>query len=283
VAPFSFSEKKSGAKNSRDKKNFRKDDKRKDNTRKDNTRKDEKRRTGPIKSRPIKERPPKITGPHERTRNFDRPWVNDEVTGEELDKKIIFQLESLTPGNAKSVARHMVSLINNLETNPKEAHQHGKEIVYRAGRLGVVREKAGIAALRAGEYKEALKDLRAAERITGSNELKPYIAQCEAALGNARKALEIAGSIKESALSKEGRVEMRIAAAKARLTLGQSAAAVVTLTCSELNEDSPAWSRRLRIAYLEALKAAGDQTNVEKFLQKYPQLAESSEGDVGQR
>jgi hypothetical protein len=50
-----------------------------------------------------------------------------------------------------------------------------------------------------------------------------------------------------------------------------------------LNEDSPAWSRRLRIAYLEALKAAGDQTNVEKFLQKYPQLAESSEGDVGQR
>lgn len=120
MAPFSFSEKKSGAKNSRDKKNFRKDDK---------------RRTGPIKSRPIKERPPKITGPHERTRNFDRPWVNDEVTGEELEKKIIFQLESLTPGNAKSVARHMVSLINNLETNPKEAHQHGKEIVYRAGRL----------------------------------------------------------------------------------------------------------------------------------------------------
>ena len=269
MAPFSFSEKKSGARSARDKKNSRRDDKRKSGATKNRP------------TRPAKERPPKITGPHERTRNFDRPWVNDEVTGEELDKKIIFQLESLTPGNAKSVARHMVSLMNNLETNPKEAHQHGKEIVYRAGRLGVVREKAGIAALRAGEYKEALKDLRAAERITGSIELKPYIAQCEAALGNARKALEMAGSIKESALSKEGRVEMRIAAAKARLALGQAAAAVVTLTCSELNEDSPNWSRRLRNAYLEALQAVGDKTNVEKFLNKYPQLIENSQGDVG--
>jgi tetratricopeptide (TPR) repeat protein len=269
VAPFSFPDK-------NQKSNQKKSSERKDSRSANRGRKNFK----DPKSPPRKERAPKITGPHERSRNFDRPWVNDEVTGEELDKKIIFQLESLTPGNAKSVARHMVSLINNLETNPREAHQHGKEIVYRAGRLGIVREKAGIAALRAGEYKEALKDLRAAERISGSIELKPYIAQCEAALGNSRKALEIAGSVKESSLSKEGRVEMRIAAAKARLALGQPEAAVVTLTCSELNEDSPAWSRRLRIAYLEALRATGNFKSAEKFLTKYPQLVEDQDEDV---
>ena len=268
MAPFSFSEKKPNRKDS-----VKKPDGRRNDRDRNSFKKDEKRR-------PVKERAPKVTGPHERSRNFDRPWVNDEVTGEELDKKIIFQLESLTPGNAKSVARHMVSLINNLESNPKEAHQHGKEIVYRAGRLAVVREKAGIAALRAGEFKEALKDLKAAERISGSIELKPFIAQCEVALGNSRKALEIAGSVRENQLSKEGRVEMRIAAAKARLNLGQSDAAVLTLTCSELNEDSPSWSRRLRIAYLDALKAAGNQDAVAKFLRKYPQLAEDPEGEV---
>ena len=268
MAPFSFSEKKPNRKDS-----VKKPDGRRNDRDRKLSKKDEKRR-------PVKERAPKVTGPHERSRNFDRPWVNDEVTGEELDKKIIFQLESLTPGNAKSVARHMVSLINNLESNPKEAHQHGKEIVYRAGRLAVVREKAGIAALRAGEFKEALKDLKAAERISGSIELKPFIAQCEVALGNSRKALEIAGSVRENQLSKEGRVEMRIAAAKARLNLGQSDAAVLTLTCSELNEDSPTWSRRLRIAYLDALRAAGNQDAVAKFLRKYPQLAEDPEGEV---
>lgn len=274
MAPFSFSKGKPDRNSTR-----KKSGDQRERNRSDRDRKNPKGQRDP-QDRPRKERAPKITGPHERTRNFDRPWVNDEVTGEELEKKIIFQLESLTPGNAKSVARHMVSLINNLETNPKEAHQHGKEIVYRAGRLGIVREKAGIAALRAGEFKEALKDLRAAERISGSIELKPYIAQCEAALGNARKALEIAGSVKESALSKEGRVELRIAAAKARLALGQPAAAVVTLTCSELNEDSPLWSNRLRGAYLEALRASGDTKSAEKFLLKHPQLEASQGGDV---
>ena len=261
MAPFSFPDK--NRKSNRERSSERKDSRSANQGRKN---------FKDSKSPPRKERAPKITGPHERSRNFDRPWVNDEVTGEELDKKIIFQLESLTPGNAKSVARHMVSLINNLETNPREAHQHGKEIVYRAGRLGIVREKAGIAALRAGEYKEALKDLRAAERISGSIELKPYIAQCEAALGNARKALEIAGNVSESKLSKAGRVEMRIAASIAREALGQFDAAVLTLKCSELNDSDAAWSKRLRKAYYQALLKAERISEAEEFRQRYPQV-----------
>jgi tetratricopeptide (TPR) repeat protein len=219
-------------------------------------------------------RPEKVKGPHERERNFARPWVDQEITGEEIDKKIKFQLESLTPGNAKSVARHMVALEKLLEINPLEAHQHGKEIVYRAGRLGIVREKAGIAALRAGEFQIAQKDLRAASRITGSKEILPYIAQCEVALGNPRKALEIAGKIKESELSREGRVEMRIAAAGARSALGEHDAAVLTLTCAELNEKDAAWSLRLHRAYRDALLAAGRKNEVQAFERTHPQLVQ---------
>lgn len=206
-----------------------------------------------------------------RQRNFETPSVPADITGEELEKKIAYQIASLTPSNAKSVARHLVALERYLETEPERAYLHGKEIAFRAGRLGIVRERAGVAALRAGHYKEALKELRAASRISGSIELEPFIAQCEAALGNARKALEIAGAVSESKLSKAGRVEMRIAASSARESLGQFDAAVVTLKCKELNESDSAWSKRLRKSYYEALLKAGRKSDAEEFLARYPQ------------
>jgi len=287
VAPFSFSERKKSSRNSRSSSGSerKKSAERKSNRStgresiKDSASSSRKfagknsKRDSKFSSQREK-RPEKVKGPHERERNFARPWVDQEITGEEIDKKIKFQLESLTPGNAKSVARHMVALEKLLEINPLEAHQHGKEIVYRAGRLGIVREKAGIAALRAGEFQIAQKDLRAASRITGSKEILPYIAQCEVALGNPRKALEIAGKIKESELSREGRVEMRIAAAGARSALGEHDAAVLTLTCAELNEKDAAWSLRLHRAYRDALLAAGRKNEVQAFERTHPQLVQ---------
>jgi tetratricopeptide (TPR) repeat protein len=209
-----------------------------------------------------------------RQRSFETPSVPADITGEELEKKIAYQIASLTPSNAKSVARHLVALERFLETDPERAYLHGKEIAFRAGRLGFVRERAGVAALRAGHYKEALKELRAAGRISGSIELEPFIAQCEAALGNARKALEIAGAVSESKLSKAGRVEMRIAASNARAVLGQFDAAVLTLKCRELNEGDPNWSKRLRKAYYEALVKAGRTGEAEEFRVRYPQVFE---------
>ena len=260
MAPFSFSDK-----SSRDRKKSRSDKPRSDRPRSDRPRTD---RTG-RERRPFK---PVAPGDEERRqRNFETPSIPADITGEELEKKIIYQLESLTPGNAKSVARHLVALERFLEEDPARANMHGKEISFRAGRLAIVRERAGVAALRAGFYKEALKDLRAASRIGGSIELEPFIAQCEAALGNARKALEIAGAVDEKKLSKGGRVEMRIAAAKARQTLGQSDAAVVTLKCAELNTNNATWSKRLHLAYREALLAAGLQEQAAEFEKRYPQ------------
>lgn len=216
-------------------------------------------------------REPSRSDEERRIRNFETPSVPADITGEELEKKVLFQLESLSPGNAKSVARHMVALEKFLEIDPTRAYLHGREISFRAGRLGIVREKAGIAALRAGEYKEALKELRAANRISGSIEMEPLIAQAEAALGNARKALEIAGKVPEAKLSTAGRVELRIAAALARSALGQFDAAVLTLKCSELNISDATWSRRLHTAYRDALLSAGRQKEAREFEARFPQ------------
>lgn len=272
MAPFSFSkDKKPSRNNSRDRKSVggaRPARKTSDRPARDGDKRDKPRSDRPRSDR----RKPLETGEEERRqRNFETPSIPAEITGEELEKKIIFQLESLTPGNAKSVARHLVALERFLEEDPQRANLHGKEISFRAGRLAIVRERAGVAALRAGFFKEALKDLRAALRIGGSIEMQPFIAQCEAELGNARKALEIAGSVDEAKLSKGGRVEMRIAAAKARSILGQNDAAVVTLKCSELNTSDATWSKRLHNAYRDALIASGEVSQAKDFEERFPQ------------
>ena len=294
MAPFSFSgdksrdRKKSGSSSSRrdSSQRSRSDRPRSDRPKSDRPKSDRPRSERPRLDRPRSDRPRtdrpsfKKAMPEDeerRQRSFETPSVPADITGEELEKKIAYQIASLTPSNAKSVARHLIALERFLETNPERAYLHGKEIAFRAGRLGFVRERAGVAALRAGHYKEALKELRAASRISGSIELEPFIAQCEAALGNARKALEIAGAVSESKLSKAGRVEMRIAASTARASLGQFDAAVLTLKCKELNESDPSWSRRLRKSYYEALLKAGRKDDAEEFLARYPQ----PEVDVG--
>ena len=277
MAPFSFSkDKKPSRNNSRHRKSVggaRPARKTSDRPARDGDKRDKPRsdRSRSDRQRSDRRRPLETGEEERRQRNFETPSIPAEITGEELEKKIIFQLESLTPGNAKSVVRHLVALERFLEEDPQRANLHGKEISFRAGRLAIVRERAGVAALRAGFFKEALKDLRAALRIGGSIEMQPFIAQCEAELGNARKALEIAGSVDEAKLSKGGRVEMRIAAAKARSILGQNDAAVVTLKCSELNTSDATWSKRLHNAYRDALIASGEVSQAKDFEERFPQ------------
>lgn len=206
-----------------------------------------------------------------RVRKFAEPPIPEEITGKELEKKDAFALQSLAQENGEMVAKHLVALEMSLESDPEKAYWHGQSAVFRAGRVAIVREKAGIAALKFGKYEIAIKELRAAQRISGSPSVIPYLAQCELALGDPRKTLEIAGSVDPKLLTPEQRVELRIAAAGARTKLGQHDAAVVTLTCSELSQSDPLWSKKLRTAYRDALIAADRASEARAFEEKYPQ------------
>jgi tetratricopeptide (TPR) repeat protein len=148
------------------------------------------------------------------------------------------------------VARH-------IDDDPALAWEHAQAAVRRAGRIATVREAAGVAAYRAGEFQRALTELRAARRMSGSVEQLPLMADCERGLGRPERALELAGSPDASTLDVEGRVEMRIVAAGARRDLGQIDAAIVTLQCPELSKGKGPWVPRLRYAYADALLAAG--------------------------
>ncbi|HUW77746.1 MAG TPA: hypothetical protein VMV52_03230 [Candidatus Nanopelagicaceae bacterium] len=200
------------------------------------------------------ERPP-LDRP--RRAKIHEPNIPPEVTGDELDRSITRELSTLSPANAKVVAQHLVAAGLNLDANPKLALEHARAAVYHAGRIAAVRESLGIAAYMCGEFAEALSEFRAAMRISGDVSNWSMMADCERGLGRPEKALAMAGAPEATKLDKAGQIELRIVAAGARQDMGQLEAALVTLTCPELNTNNAEWSGRLRYAYADALLASG--------------------------
>ena len=225
--------------------------------RSDKPRSDNPRSDKPTEKKSFTKRPLLRRELERRVRKFAEPDIPAEITGEELEKRVRFQLTSLAVENAEAVAKHLAALDFFLETDPERAYWHGQSAAHRAGRLAIVRERAGIAAVKHGKFDVALRELKAAHRMSGAPSILPYIAECERALGNPRKALEIAGSIATNKLTDVEQVELRITSAACRIELGQNDAAVVTLTCKELNISDAPWGNRLRDAYIAALNAAG--------------------------
>lgn len=124
-----------------------------------------------------------------------------------------------------------------------------------------MREVSGIAAYRAGQYAEALKELRTARRLTGIDDYLPMMADCERGLGRPERALDLIRSPEAERLDRAGRIELAIVESGARRDLGQYDAAVVTLQrVPELRDPEPKpWSARLAFAYADALADAGQE------------------------
>ncbi|MGH3686380.1 MAG: hypothetical protein ACRDRU_16075 [Pseudonocardiaceae bacterium] len=155
-----------------------------------------------------------------------------------------------------------------LEEDPALALAHVRFARSKAGRVAAVREAAGLAAYYAGEWSEALAELRAARRLGGDPGRLAVLADCERALGRPERALEIARSPEAEQLGTDEAVELRIVAAGARRDLGQFDAAVIALQGSDLDAagEEP-WRARLRYAYADNLLAAGrEQDAIRWFL-----------------
>ncbi len=198
------------------------------------------------------------------------PAIPAEVTGDELDRQVRGELGTLSAENAKAVARHLVMTYSLIDEDPKTALEHAMAAQRRAGRVGLVREAAGLAAYRAGEYEVALRELRTARRLTGSQIHLPVMADCERGLGRPERALELAGSPEVKQLDRAGQLEMLIVAAGARQDMGQYDAAVVTLQVPELTRSrGPHFAvARLMSAYADALEAAGRRDEAQTWLRR---------------
>lgn len=189
---------------------------------------------------------------------YDGPPLDDAITGRELDRSVLQQLKSLPDKLATRVARHLVAAGQLLDEDPRTAYQHTLAARARAARIAIVREACGEAAYAAGEYADALSELRAARRMNGSSEYLAVMADCERALGRPGKALELARNPAVASLPDDVKAEMTIVEAGARRDLGEIDAALRTLENAPLRSKSRAdWVVRLRYAYADALLAAG--------------------------
>lgn len=193
----------------------------------------------------------------ETQKTYDGPPIPEEVTGSELDRSVIASLKSLPEKLATRVARHLVAAGLLLESDPRTAYEHTLAARARASRLAVVREAVGEAAYAAGEYAEALAELRAARRMNGAWDYVAMMADCERALGRPDRALTLIKGAPVERFSPALLAEVRIVEAGARRDRGEIDAALRTLEGAGLMSRSrEPWLARLRYAYADALLEA---------------------------
>ncbi len=200
-----------------------------------------------------------------------------------LDVEARAGLRSLPKSLAELVGKHLVAAGMLIDEEPELALAHARYARERASRVAVVREAAGLTAYHAGEWSEALSELRAVRRMSGGNAHIAVMADCERALGRPERALELAKEAGRD-LPTDVAVELRIVAAGARRDMGQLEAAVVGLQGPDLDpKRRDPWSARLFYAYADNLAAAGrTEESIQWFLHA-AQADDDEETDAAER
>lgn len=206
-------------------------------------------RTGPVRQGFREER---------LDRRAAEPDLPEGLDLADLDPMIRQDLRVLSKDNAEAVGKHMLMAAELVDDAPELALQHARAAKNRAGRVAIAREVNGVTAYRAGEWKEALAELRAARRIGGGPGMLALMADCERGLGRPEKAIELSRSEEAGQLDRESAVEFGIVVAGARHDMGQHESALLTL--ERLNPDRKDHSFsgiRLAYAFANALEQAG--------------------------
>ena len=184
---------------------------------------------------------------------------------------------------ATLVAQHLVVTGRLLDDDPHQALLHARAAAALAGRVGAVREAVGLAAYAAGEWTEAIGELRTARRITGRADHLAVIADCERALGRPERALALWDDPDVPGMDQVARVELIIVVAGARRDLGERDAAVLLLQGpARATTSRRSWAARLWYAYADALLAA-ERTEAREWFAHVAEVDESGETDAVDR
>ena len=196
------------------------------------------------------------------------PDLPQDLEVSDLDPSVLQDLKVLSKDNAERVAKHMLMATDLLYDDPQLALRHARAAKNRAGRVGVVRETNGVVAYHAGEWKEALSELRAARRMSGGPGLLAVMADAERGLGRPEKALELGRSPEARELDQEGQIELAIVLAGARHDLGQHESALAQLQRLNPSLNSQGFAQaRLSYAYADALLATGDSAEAKRWFE----------------
>lgn len=212
----------------------------------------------------------------------------DEIADVELDPSVRAELRSLGKPLADEIAAHLLAAGLLVDDDPAAALVHARYARSRAGRIGAVREAAGVAAYAAGEYAEALAELRAARRMTGDPSVLAMIADSERALGRPERALRVADDPQLARLDRDEQIEVFLVVAGARRDLGQPDAALATLqragvTSEPASGQSASATARLLYAYADLLAELGQSAEAKSWFERADALDEDDATDAGQR
>lgn len=212
------------------------------------------------------------------------PELPEDVDVTELDDEVRRELRTLPTDLAEIIGKHLVMAGELVDTEPDSALRHARYAKRKASRVPLVREALGLVAYHAGQWSEALTELRAVRRMTRSNAHIAVIADAERALGRPQRALELAKETDKSSLSRDVDVELRIVTAGARRDLGQLDAAVVSLQGPDLDPSlRETWSARLFYAYADNLATAGRTDEALRWFLRAAQADEDEQTDAADR
>ena len=169
-----------------------------------------------------RDRPDDRRGRPPQRQRVPEPKVPDDVEPTDLERGARGDLRALGRANAENVARHLVMVQRLLNDDPQAAYEHARYAASHAGRVAVVRETAGIAAYLAGHYSEALREIRAARRLSGLDLHRAIEVDCERALGNLDKALQAAQAADPRQLDDIERAELAMVVSSLRHDMGQT-------------------------------------------------------------
>jgi tetratricopeptide (TPR) repeat protein len=171
-----------------------------------------------------------------------------------------------------------------IEEDQATAYRHALAARQLAARVGVVRETCGVAAYQAGDWAEALTELRAARRLTGRKSYLPLMADCERALGRLDRALDLVAGPDARGVDRATAIELRIVESGIRRDQGLPDAAVAVLQVPELTDGrTRTGSARLFYAYADALLEAGREDEARDWFGRAAAADADGETDATER
>ncbi|WP_410661078.1 hypothetical protein [Amycolatopsis sp. lyj-112] len=215
---------------------------------------------------------------------LEAPELPEGIEFSDLDEEARRELRTLPKALAETVGKHLVAAGGLVDEDPEAAMAHAKYAKAKASRVPIVREALGLVAYHAGNWSDALSELRAVRRMTRADDHIAIIADAERAIGRPERALDLAKEVDKDRLSKETQVELAIVAAGARRDLGQLDAAVVSLQSDDLKEEKrDPWSARLFYAYADNLAAADRKEEAIRWFLNAAEADEEDETDAAER
>jgi len=215
---------------------------------------------------------------------LEAPELPEDIEFADLDEEVRRELRTLPKNLAETVGKHLVAAGGLIDTDPDAALKHARYAKAKASRVPIVREALGLVSYHAGNWAEALSELRAVRRMTRTDTHVAVIADAERALGRPERALDLAKEANAGQLPREVEVELRIVAAGARRDMGQLDAAVVSLQTADLDAAKrDPWSARLFYAYADNLAAAGRVDEAIEWFLNAADADEHEETDAAER